>query len=276
MVLKETYVSTMRAVSTEASTTGASNHACFMDFQLVEIPDVMEKRLNARQGAELMRRWFDSPAFTLPEPWRLGHVNYRSVPAKNLDASIIKMSWVTGFARARAALGVLESSRTNTTAGAIELKRVLSRAGLLTGNRTAIGTVDNAVLLHETAHLNSIGVEFGGSVDALDCALGAFTMHMAVTGFVQPLARMLDSHTHEVEITKLHFYVRDSYDFTTDKEPLGHWSRDGASTFYSRGKVFVEDKHFRQWRASHGRGGDFVVFSDLKTKLLETPIRIII
>jgi hypothetical protein len=93
MVLKETYVSTMRAVSTEASTTGASNHACFMDFQLVEIPDVMEQRLNARQGAELMRRWFDSPAFTLPEAWRLGHVNYRSVPAKNLDTSIIKMSW---------------------------------------------------------------------------------------------------------------------------------------------------------------------------------------
>ena len=276
MGLKEAYVSTMRTVSTEASFTASANNACFKDFQLVEIPDVMQNRLGAPEGAALMRRWFNSPAFSLPEAWRLGNVNYRSVPAQNIDTSIITMAWVSGFQRAAQALTALESSRTNTPAGARELKRVLLRSGSLGTKRVPIGTASDAIGLHETAHLNSIGVEAGGSVDALDCALAAFTLHLAVSGFVQPLANRVYGNTHEVEITKLHFYVRDNYDFTTGKEPLGHWSRDGAAVLYSPGKVFVEDQHFRDWRARHGRGGDFVVFSDVKTKQLAKPLKIMI
>ncbi|WP_225984695.1 DUF6402 family protein [Noviherbaspirillum aerium] len=97
-----------------------------------------------------------------------------------------------------------------------------------------------------------------------------------MTGAVQPLVKRRDNVSHQVEITHLHFYIRDNYDFTSDAEPLGHWGRDGASRPPSSGKAFVENKSFREWRARHGRGGDFVVFSDVMTKHLKRPLVIFI
>lgn len=269
--LRETYAHVMRVVSTEAATTAQSSEACFRDFQLIEIPDVMVG-MNAGVGARLMKRWFNSPSFVLPSSWRSGRTDFRAVSRKNLDTSILKMSWVTGFARTRTALSLLELHRTNTPAGARELKRVLMRSNLLTNKQCAIGTATDVVTLHETAHFNMIRIGFGNSTDALDCALGGFTLHMAASGSVKPLSRRRDSFSHQVEISALHFYVRDNYDFTADDEPLGHWARDGATTLYSPGKVFVENRSFRDWRKRHGRGGDFVVFSDVMTKPLAKPL----
>lgn len=169
-------------------------------------------------------------------------------------------------------MSMLEMQRTQTPAAARELKRVLMRSALLSGSRCAIGGATDVVILHETAHLNMIRVGFGNSTDALDCALGSFTLHMAVSGFVQPLSKRADGYSHQADIHALHFYVRDNYDFTADDEPLGHWGRDGASTLYSPGKAFVENRSFREWRKRHARGGDFVVFSDIMTKPLTKPL----
>ncbi|WP_151632540.1 DUF6402 family protein [Noviherbaspirillum aerium] len=269
--LRGTYANVMRVVSTEAATLAQSNEACFKDFQLVEIPDVMS-RMNAAVGAALMKRWFNSPPFVLPPSWKSGTVDFRAVSRKNIDTAILKMSWLAGFARAAQAMSLLELQRTQTPAAERELKRVLMRSGLLTGARRAIGNTNDVVALHETAHLNMISVGFSNSTDALDCALGSFTLHMAVSGFVQPLPKRGDGCSHQVEVHALHFYVRDNYDFTADDEPLGHWGREGASTLYSTGKVFVENRSFREWRRQHARGGDFVVFSDILTKSLAKPL----
>lgn len=269
--LRETYASVMRTVSTEAATMAQSNEACFRDFQLIEIPEVMV-RMHAGVGAALMKRWFNSPPFTLPSSWKSGAVDFRAVSRKNIDTAVLKMSWLAGFARARKAMSMLEIQRTQTPAAARELKRVLMRSALLSGTRCAIGGATDVVILHETAHLNMIRVGFGSSTDPLDCALGSFTLHMAVSGFVQPLSKRVDGCSHQVDIHALHFYVRDNYDFTADDEPLGHWGRDGASTLYSPGKVFVENHSFRGWRKRHARGGDFVVFSDIMTRPLTKPL----
>lgn len=271
--LRETYANVMRVVSTEAATTAQSSEACFKDFQLIEIPTVMVG-MNASVGAKLMTRWFNSPTFVLPSSWRSGRTDFRAVSRKHIDTGILKMTWLTGFARARQALSHLELQRTQTPAAERELKRVLMRSGLLTSSRRAIGGANDVVILHETAHLNMIGIGFGNSIDTLDCALGSFTMHMAASGFVQPLAKRVDSYSHQAEIHALHFYVRDNYDFTTDDEPLGHWGREGAAVMYSPGKVFVENRSFRDWRKRHGRGGDFVLFSDVMTKPLAKPLTI--
>lgn len=277
--IRSGYTSSVRAVSTQASYSAARNDACFKDFQLVEIPDVMEHRMNAREGAALMRRWFTSPKFVLHESWRNGTSNNLGIPSQNIDTSIIKMGWVARFPRAMSAMAQLEQHRVSTPAAAKELKRVLKRQHFLTQQREPIGNSKEAIILHETTHLNYIEVPFGGGVDPLDCALAAFTMHMAICGFVQPLENKIamGTGTHEVEITKLHFYIRDSYDFTTGNEPLGFWGRNGASvSVYSGDKAFVENKHFRDWRGAHGTGGDFLIFSDVMTKLLPKPIKLII
>jgi len=186
------------------------------------------------------------------------------------------MEWAAGFARMRNALGLLEAHRVNTPAAERELKRVLLRANLLNNRSCQIGTSIDAITLHETAHLNSITVSLGDSVDPLDCALGTFSLHMAVSGTAQPLSKRKDNVSHQVAITHLHFYIRDNYDFTGDAEPLGHWGRDGASRSPDSGIAFVENKSFREWRTRHGRGGDFVVFSDVMTKRLAQPLVIFI
>lgn len=80
--------------------------------------------------------------------------------------------------------------------------------------------------------------------------------------------------THKMLIEKLHFYVRDSYDFNSEDEPLGYWGREGASaSVFKLGMSFVENRQFRQWRDRHGRGGDFIIFSDVYTKNLLKSIK---
>lgn len=222
-----------------------------------------------------MRQWFQSPPFVLPESWRPGNINSLSIPSQNLNTTTIKMSWVAGFPRVVNGLMKLERERITTAAASRELRRILQRQQFLTNRREPIGVSRDTVVLHETAHLNSEPIPWGGTVDPLDCALAAFTLHMAISGFVSPLSTKSTSKTHEVEITELHFYVRDCYDFTSDREPLGSWNRTGASVSpYVLGKFFAENNVFRKWRDRHNRGGDFVIFSDLLTKRLPRPITI--
>ena len=273
---KDVGVTIGRTVSTPPAIRAARLEDIGQEFQLVEIPAVMQHSMSAPQGADLMRQWFSSPAFVMPESWRLGNVNLLGVPSQNLNTTTIKMNWVVGNSAA-AASGVdqMEKTRVSTPLAAIELRRVLQRQQFLTGQRQAIGTSRDVVVLHETAHLNSLGVKWGMSVNPIDCALASFTLHMAVSGFVQPINTRGTSKTHEVEVTELHFDLRDSYDFTSDREPLGSWNRTGASVApYVPGMYFAENKVFRDWRTKHGKGGDFLIFSDLLSKKLPPPITI--
>lgn len=231
--------------------------------------------MQAAVGAALMKRWFLSPRFVLPENWRKGDMNFLGVPTQHVDSSIVKMEWVRRFTRANIAIGTLENSRLSTPKALDEIRRVLQRQHFLTANKENIGVSSNALILHETAHLNSIGVPYVGGVDPLDCALAAFTMHVAVGGSVEPLEKGQSNagKTHKVTIKNLHFYVRDSYDFNTEDEPLGYWGREGASaSLFNLGMSFVENAQFRKWRERHGRGGDFIIFSDIYTKNLPKPI----
>lgn len=267
--LRSGYAKTARMVSTEASFQEANDLSCYRDFQIIEIPEIMEKKMQSAVGAQLMRRWFRSPKFVLPESWRKGNHNALSIPTQNIDTSIVKMSWVRQFSRAISAIQTLEANRITTPLAAKELRRVLQRQLFLTDRPERVGITSDAIVLHETTHINSLAVPYGGGVDPLDCALAAFTMHVAVGGIVEPFNNGSNSSqkTHKIHINKLHFYIRDSYDFSTEDEPLGYWGRDGASTsMLSSETYFVENRHFTKWREKHGKGGDFIVFSDVYTK----------
>lgn len=103
------YSATMRMVSTEASANARPNDACFKDFQLIEIPRVMETRMNAPVGAALMRRWFNGQPHVLSDAMKTSNVDYRTMPRYTVDTAIVKIGWATRFARTRAALAVLET-----------------------------------------------------------------------------------------------------------------------------------------------------------------------
>lgn len=96
--------------------------------------------------------------------------------------------------------------------------------------------------------------------DDLTAALANFTFHLAVKG----AARWADE-TLQVTIEEIGIYVRDSYDFLNksgENQRLGVWG-EGVGN--------VTNNHFNEWRTANGRGGDFLVYSDIKITRLNTP-----
>ncbi|EML1601764.1 DUF6402 family protein [Burkholderia cenocepacia] len=131
-----------------------------------------------------------------------------------------------------------------------------------------------------------------GVPDDLSGALGSFNIYAALGS-----ARFswdVDSRRTTAEVTGLWVYVKDNYTFT-DKpgersQYLGHWSSDGVIVVpYSAAAAFLNSEHFpyvkyavargnpfikgnvyypvenidfRRWSEMHGRGGDFIIYSD--------------
>ena len=91
-------------------------------------------------------------------------------------------------------------------------------------------------------------------------------------------------------MTEVGVYIRDSFDFEGN-QPLGCWS-DGQPMMFSPvllpgtagGMVFVPElmltpvgnRDFREWRQRTGKGGDFLVFSDVKRVTLTPPDEFVI
>ncbi|MBP0609731.1 MULTISPECIES: DUF6402 family protein [Burkholderia] len=133
-----------------------------------------------------------------------------------------------------------------------------------------------------------------GVPDDLSGALGSFNIYAALGS-----ARFswdVDSRRTTAEVTGLWVYVKDNYTFTDKSgersQYLGHWSSDGVIVVpYSAAAAFLNSEHvpyvkyavargnpfikgnvyypvenidFRRWSEMHGRGGDFIIYSDKK------------
>jgi len=68
--------------------------------------------------------------------------------------------------------------------------------------------------------------------------------------------------SYTVTIDAAGVYVRDSYDFN-GIQLLGYWDDSGVSR-NPWGRTGVTNADFRDWRNKNSKGGDFLVFSDLK------------
>ena|GEM_PF-1054345 len=249
---------------------------CYKEFNLIEIPDVM-KKAGRMVGAQLMNRWFANPAYTIPLDFKLGKFPHARLPGLQIDTSIVNMSWVLRFDRARAIFKELKSGMYQNNSESYrksknELFDSLKKAGKFQPYKTIFGEVNakpNTIDVHESAHLNfrKAGTEIlekaFDPLDDLYCGLGAFAAHMAASGSVTPIKGGKSGRaTHQVTIEKLGYYIRDVYDFNED-QPLGFWGPDKFSKFPGEGLFAVDNAVFRDWRAKHGRGGDFIIFSDI-------------
>ncbi|MEK7888824.1 DUF6402 family protein [Burkholderia contaminans] len=143
-----------------------------------------------------------------------------------------------------------------------------------------------------------------GIPDDLSGALGSFNIYAALGS-----ARFswdVDSRRTTAEVTGVWVYVKDNYTFTDKSNErsqyLGHWSSDGVIVVpYSaiaarsnsehipyvkyavargnsliKGNVYypIENVDFRKWSDIHGRGGDFIIYSDKKFIPISPPIEI--
>lgn len=266
-------------------------------FQLDDIPGVMRSRLGWPVAAALMERWFRGAGFEMPDLMKQGRGNYRLsrlIPAY-LDESTVTMAWALGFARVRSAVARLQAQWASP-AGKAELRLHLKKQGDIQiqpcwrfGNLAL-----PAKILDESCQVNFCSL--GSLTDPLDDfygAMGEATLKVAVSGMVTKKGPGLFS----IDIDELGFYLRDSYDFNDHEnaflsQPLGFWGHQGVQRFdvsapiaVSRQEIeenqdrapgrtyFVQNNDFRRWRALRGRGGDFLVLSDVYRMRLPFPIK---
>ena len=232
-----------------------------MDIRL--IPGVM-RRHSWLNGARLMEIWFSRSPSSFPA---------RGTP----ESSTIRMdSWALTFSRCSQVYRQMVSGRVWCSEEAQRhIGRWLREQGLLTSQRTSFGNLNRPVPQMDRDAICQESV--GGLLDPLDdlyAALGRFTLRVVVAGSVVAAQVPLPSMTrrprpsttvpqHTVQIEQVGFYIFDSYDFNGD-QPLGFWNTSGVSRLPAISYDYVSNESFRTWRAQHGGGGDFLVYSDLK------------
>lgn len=134
---------------------------------LSRLPGAM-RNMGWGTAAALMQRWFDSPAWQMPENWKTTNLqpDSLSLPAAQCDEVIVKMDWAMKFQPCQEALKVAQ--RRLTTKKALELlHRRLKTAGWRGENGFELGFYNmSAAQMDGVSQLNI--AEFGAPLDTLD------------------------------------------------------------------------------------------------------------
>jgi hypothetical protein len=147
---------------------------------------------------------------------------------------------------------------------------MLRRRGLLARSGSSFGNLTRPAPDLDPDYINFRTVDFGVSdLDDMTAALGNFAFRVVVAGEVEPLT---GRGGHRVTIRQVGVYVRDSFDFNGDQF-LGYWddSDNSVSMMNPFSGTGVSNADFRAWRTANSRGGDFLVFSDVKLTSLTSP-----
>ncbi|WP_235503874.1 MULTISPECIES: DUF6402 family protein [unclassified Acidovorax] len=264
-------------------------------FQLADIPGVMRSRLGWPVAASFMDRWFRSPKFEMSLDMKRGGASpylLHQLPEERLEENLATMTWALGFPRVRAAMLDLQMNWA-TARGLKLLRQRILKQGIGKTGCWRFGDLGRpAKEVDNSCQVNFAGVgKLSDPMDDFYAALGEASIKMAISGIVtsNTVSRVT------IEVDELGFYLRDTYDFNDDlfiSQPLGFWSFNGvernarfANDVFTtprfvhdrnveevRGRRYlVQNKHFRLWREQHGRGGDFMVISDMhRIKLPKT------
>lgn len=233
-----------------------------MDITL--IPGIMRRRgwLN---GARLQDVWFSRPPNSAPA---------RGVP----DTTTIRMdAWALTFPRcAEAVRGMISERSWCGDEARRNLGRILQRQGKLGSQRTTFGDLGRPVPQLDADQVLTerwVG-SLGDPLDDMYAALGSFAVRVVAAGTVGPVQVPLPSMTssprprttatrYQAQIEQVGLFIRDSFDFN-GFQPLGFWSSTDVARAPLPGYDWVGNDTYRAWRAANGRGGDFIVYSDLK------------
>ena len=248
-----------------------------MSLTLTNIPAIM-RRHNWRNAARLMDVWFSRPGAVAPA---------YGAP----DTATIRIdSWALTFSRARQVYDQLVRDKIWANAAAQrEIGSMLRRRGALSGTERAFGNLTQPVQTQDRDYINQRVVSFGlGDLDDMSASLGNFAFRVLVAGRTTSvrgsspaasrrpptmnLPAVPRGATFQVSITEVGIYIRDSFDFNGDQF-LGFWddSDNSVSMLNFLSGTSVSNEDFRNWRTQNRRGGDFLVFSDIKRIVLSTP-----
>ena len=231
-----------------------------MSFAITSIPKIMRHR-GWGNGARLMEIWFSRASVTAPA--------YGSPETQTIRMS----SWVLTFHRARAVYDQIMRERIwANPAARREVAAMLRKKGLLSSapQSRPFGNLTAPVPLLDTDYVNQRVVGFSLSdLDDMAAALGNFAFRIVVAGGVMPIPK---SPRFKVTISEVGVYVRDSYDFN-GSQFLGFWDDKDNSVSMTNplSGTSISNDDFRSWRAKTGKGGDFLIFSDLLKTRLPNP-----
>lgn len=260
-----------------------------MAFEITSIPGIM-RVMAWMNGAKLMETWFKRLKAVAPD---------YSKPVTD----VIKMDWALSYGLGKKLYDRVMSERIWENAAAQrEIEKMLRRNGLL---RPVCGVIPFGDLTQPVEVLDKDYINYRGTsgaypswygyysnydyglydlfdMDDMTAALGQYVMRVVLAGSVSHD----DDRLYEVTIDEVGVYIRDSYDFNGEQS-LGYWEVDdgeGNSTVsplpWGWGVLWgdesgnkVTNADFRKWRDKTQRGGDFLVFSDLKRTKLNYPHR---
>ena len=227
----------------------------------------------------------------------------KPVPTEYLETSIIKMDWLMKFDRANKIQQDLKGKWNSRNATVLMQIRFTEKFANSPPGRYPIKFDGKAIEAEKFGATNTLAVIMDqykvGSVDELRAALANFNLRVIAEGEV-----IIADKKIEFFVNRLGFYAEDSYDFTDGNDasvsqPLGFWNFDGianpaaalasntnmasmqasvsenpaispedmAALFQeveSQRYYLVQNNDFVEYRAQHGKGGDFRIFSDIQ------------
>ena len=279
-------------------------------FDIQDVPKAMRK-LHMPMAAKLQERWFavqENYSRTSDDLQNeLDQHGVRYMPAM-IESTTIKMDWVLSFSRAKKAFEDLIKQRLILPVARDILRKKLTpyrnRSDLVAWN--AAGS--DFFRFHQMFQFQLIKVnatwgqrieEFlirfataSGVPDDLTAALGSFNLYAAIQ------YAYFDHANRAAVVTHVSVYVRDPYEFSDDQY-LGHWSPSHVAVVPAHqldsgkgwldypvmeGSIYAQDstlypvtnKHYSDWRAKFGQGGDFIIYTDRLSVKLDRPIQIIL
>ena len=257
----------------------------FQHLALTRLPAAM-RSMGWGTAAALMQRWFDSPAWAMPQEWKEQKTQPDPLRLKpgQCDQSIVKMEWAMKFERCRKAADEAEALL-STPNGIMRLKNLLAKAGWTGKGSKGLGLhTMSAMQMDAVSQINF--VKFGTAWNTLDDMYGALGNAILKVGVVGEAFTEINPETQQVrhlfQVERVGFYIRDHYDFN-GLQYLGTWTEDRvltkaetAFTFSLHGQlvlrlkdgpfVAVTNSDFRAHRDKEGKGGDFIIYSDVLWK----------
>jgi len=105
-------------------------------------------------------------------------------------------------------------------------------------------------------------------------SLGQFQMRIVAEGKLK-----ISGSDHEFCYEKVGIYIIDSYDFN-GSQPLGYWDFNNNKVTNNPivgmggAYTYVNNDTFRNWRTNIGKGGDFMVFSNVEVKSVSDVVKL--
>jgi len=242
-------------------------------LEITSIPKAM-RSMGWTTSARLMERWLSTPAWTMPPVVKKPGFDERTLDTSHCDDTIVTMAWATRFERLQDAIASVQRTSFHTRNGLALLNKRLDGWDKTTPYK--LGYYGMPVRSLE-AQCQVNATQFGSLLSTLDDMYGALGDANLKIGVIGTAYRENGRRLFHADHVGL--YILDQYDFN-GWQYLGTWTKDkvltrGEATFAETytgrrivdlrsgpfAKVFNED--FREYRNRTGRGGDFVVFSDV-------------